>query len=1137
MASDVQLKKKIKLALENAPKSIGWGEPRKVYIRTGEDRKLGLNIRTFQENSCSKTYTVVTRVKPDCSFMNAQRACLYDRVTSINNIDILEFKEQQVFDLLFELKEKIFTPILFTLCKIERLSDILLNRSFSSNSGSSQESYIESQWQQADSRRNNRACDMCSWTRDFVGEDINHTQSLPIESMGSRRPKVQDKYIMEYPHRIRWSQTKTFCLRRGSKGTFGFRYVTRLVKTGDGSSEMFTLIKSVQPEGPCNGLLKSGDWIRSINGVALQNTHEVSEIIKSMEKSDSLKVVIQRPEGYSSTPSSPNESHEFIQVSVDPPTSNIAHCPHELRPYDSLPIPGSFSLDLKDVSKKKTLDRSPDSLKNEPLSNTANLPRSAKIKESRPLITPSKFPFVCDSPYLVPEHGNKNEIISMTELDLSLSESEQALMGDATQDFIKTVKLPKIRIFICGQEAVTFSKFILRNHASHISGSHFGFSYLRCSVEIGKDGVPQFNQWSPELYSSVLNHPKVKQQLSEGHSMGKHLNENVHNEASDQSYGHSAVVNAEIFIVPDDRFFNHCCHFLFTATSIFLLTFNGTKLLKSPPTEIMRIQNLIHTIRCCVGDDAPILTYGLVSESTQTSHTLAEVEILFYTSYGDQLKKFEVNSPEMLDSSFSDFSQASWIPKVEKVLWMTIMETIQIQPILLASLSVIIQLEEQVKSNHRVVNEEIFEKIVRTTIPNCQQDLQHMILLELRTCGQIISTKSGPFNSTVFADSMLLLDPEALLQPMKRLIHLDFSSLDNQEQVKQNWLDLQYSATIDCSDFINYTMDDDKESQLILSFLECFGILNRKKNKYCIPYFLQEPNYLEEPQYDRDDILINIMFHARISSLTFFQLIWYVENQGERCTEMSVQDSRICHLRYDDVNFSFIHEKQLDRIVVQVKGDKKPVKPVIYHSWVEQICREAFSSDTSFTVKLVSAKVLSQNLTVTDILPTGVVAETSQSKCTVSEENNIQYGNEHLQSKSGTGNMKAKTEREDKGAKSVSNSGAKAEGKENKGVKNKPRRTSMCVNELPYSVLQSVCQLLDLPQDGRDWRAVAEHLDLNIDVQKIKLYAQVKDPSQTLLLDWSCSRLGTVDQLMTILKYPEIDRRDVIKCITDFLDH
>lgn len=69
--------------------------------------------------------------------------------------------------------------------------------------------------------------------------------------------------------------------------------------------------------------------------------------------------------------------------------------------------------------------------------------------------------------------------------------------------------------------------------------------------------------------------------------------------------------------------------------------------------------------------------------------------------------------------------------------------------------------------------------------------------------------------------------------------------------------------------------------------------------------------------------------------------------------------------------------------------------------------------------------------------------------------------------------MKAKTEREDKGAKSVCNSGAKAEGKENKGVKNKPRRTSMCVNELPYSVLQSVCQLLDLPQDGRDWRAVA----------------------------------------------------------------
>lgn len=48
MASDVQLKKNIRSALENSPEVIGWGEPRKELIQPDEDRKLGLTIRTFQ---------------------------------------------------------------------------------------------------------------------------------------------------------------------------------------------------------------------------------------------------------------------------------------------------------------------------------------------------------------------------------------------------------------------------------------------------------------------------------------------------------------------------------------------------------------------------------------------------------------------------------------------------------------------------------------------------------------------------------------------------------------------------------------------------------------------------------------------------------------------------------------------------------------------------------------------------------------------------------------------------------------------------------------------------------------------------------------------------------------------------------
>lgn len=75
-----------------------------------------------------------------------------------------------------------------------------------------------------------------------------------------------------------------------------------------------------------------------------------------------------------------------------------------------------------------------------------------------------------------------------------------------------------------------------------------------------------------------------------------------------------------------------------------------------------------------------------------------------------------------------------------------------------------------------------------------------------------------------------------------------------------------------------------------------------------------------------------------------------------------------------------------------------------------------------------------------------------------------QHGTEHSQSKIGMCNLEAKPERKEKEAKSL--------GKfEAKGPKSKHR--PMCVNELPYSVLQTICQLLNIRQNGRDWMGVA----------------------------------------------------------------
>lgn len=207
------------------------------------------------------------------------------------------------------------------------------------------------------------------------------------------------------------------------------------------------------------------------------------------------------------------------------------------------------------------------------------------------------------------------------------------------------------------------------------------------------------------------------------------------NKQREEDYLHRGVVNTEIFIVPDEKLFQYGCHYLFTRTSLFLLTFNGAKVLNSAAGEILRLQNLIHTIRCCVGYDSNIFTYGLLN--SEQADFKDEVQTLFYTSYGQQIRKYSVTIPDLIISDENSNQIPSKILK--KNVWKAVSETIQKQPVSILSVVMMAQLERLRQEGKQIITEEEFTKMFKMAVPNGEPSLQHVVWTTLKEFGELLS--------------------------------------------------------------------------------------------------------------------------------------------------------------------------------------------------------------------------------------------------------------------------------------------------------------------------------------------------------------------------------------------------------------
>ena len=429
-------------------------------------------------------------------------------------------------------------------------------------------------------------------------------------------------------------------------------------------------------------------------------------LLSNNNKDKTLRLVIQRPIGFSQqagTSSSPPCSRS--DKGDKSPQDLAPKSPQELTPTSPLPSP-HLSLNSRELR--------------EPLLNDTHLPGH------------------CIEVKTISGNIDKKEPRKIYIQNINTEENES---DSWNTPFPKVVKLPKVRMFICGSEAEMCANLILQGSEVNcdISSLRQGYAYVDCSMATNSYGSvvispPCSNLYATSLGQSNMYMPSVNQSdCQKEDNRCKHCGNEYHCSASHSFVG--TVASVELFVVSDDKFFHQCCSYLFTKYSIFLLTFDGAKLLRSATAEISRMQCLSHTIRSFAGYDCHVMSCGLLQGGMAD-----EVRTLFYTSSVNMLQIFNVLGPELIDIDFNLASSdsLSGSRQIQSTVWKVVTETIQRQHILQPCLLIMDHLNS-IRERELLLTEGQLMEIVRQKLPQYQQDVHQMVVTEMSMCGEIVS--------------------------------------------------------------------------------------------------------------------------------------------------------------------------------------------------------------------------------------------------------------------------------------------------------------------------------------------------------------------------------------------------------------
>ncbi|XP_045165731.2 uncharacterized protein LOC123529462 isoform X2 [Mercenaria mercenaria] len=878
----------------------------------------------------------------------------------------------------------------------------------------------------------------------------------------SQEPLPEDygNFLLKNPHLAVWDGRNTHVVEidKGQAKEFGFSFKVKIGKNQDTSVEVYTLVKSVDKGGPAMGKLHLGDWIRSVNGTPIQKAQEAFGLITSGSGSSTMRLVIQRPVGFSQHPNSvsSDKSETYLQVARSPSPSQNTPSP-ERKEQDPL-IPGII----------------------EPKKDPVKMVRQQNIYFS----------------------------------DMSLSNSET---DSGIAPFPRTVKFPKVRIFVCGSEAEKYVDLLLKESEVETIFQNIGYTHVEFSMATNCFGNVVTSKICSDLYdasnrlNSYLSNVNQSDLRGGGDVNCKQCGNDFSCDMSSSAIG--TIVNVDLFVVPDDKLFYCCCPYLFTKSSLFILTFDGDKMLRAAPQEFSRLWSLSHTIRSFAGEECHIMSCGLLESGAEANNMLDEVRALFYTPFNTRLQNYNVSGPELLNLQSSQ--SASNITHLshthQSLLWKTVTDTIQRQHVLQPSLLVVDYLHV-LRDKEMLLTEEQFMSVIKSRLPDYKLDVHQMILTYLNTFGEIMLGKATPyFSQGVHSiESRVILNPKFLLGSLNYVLSVIYED-------KQTWSRTLCTGFLRKSDLAHLTGFSDVMCRNVIDFWECNGLIFRKpqssemgETEFFIPYFSQVPSSNEIPLAGRKDLELYLQFTEHESSQSFYQVVFTLAAHSDNIDSLTVPGTNCAVFTYKGFLVTAFHQKIEDRIkFILCREDKSlGTKPAELFSWLYGTCH----------------RYLETPFTLCSLCPLGEACHRSPAVGTHLidlRDSKPQYcGSDRIDTLNPIRIWRQK-DTEHVTPESVSSQRT-----------SKPVKQPVTVMELPWSVFHKLCLKLKVTSPlGRDWKGLAGQMGYS--VEQVDVYETAKEPVQALLCDWGRSTNATIEKLLSLLS--ELDREDIISDIQQAL--
>ncbi|XP_052780574.1 uncharacterized protein LOC128217458 [Mya arenaria] len=730
-----------------------------------------------------------------------------------------------------------------------------------------------------------RVCYNCGRRPGSSGSRTQPNSQAPmvLETRAEMTPEYT-QFLLKSPHLAVWDvNTRVVEIDRGSSKAFGFDYKVKLGKNHDETVEVYTLVKLVDPLGPAQRKLQVGDWIRSVNGTPILDAKQVFKVIS--ESKGSIRLIIQRPVGFSQQPPgfTGTRSTSDTVYRISSPQATGAPSSPAFVPQDPL-LPGIIEPEK-------------------------GQPRKVPIQNI--YITNNLNP--CDSGTI------------------------------RTQPFPKTVKFPKVRLFLCGSEAERCANMILKNSVFGCVKMENGYGNVDFSITTDCLGNVVMSKVCSNLFWSNSVHSAGTTSCESYNSGNNNVSDyKCKSCGNDLKYGN--VINVEMHVILDDRLFHNCCNYLFTKSSMFILTFDGAKLLESHQTEFTRMQNFAHTIRSFQGDECLVTMYGLLHSTPKYSRNIVdEVQSLFYIN-NTQLQQYNVMGPELFTSDHTNVPEREGLLSdcrgLQSSMWKAITKSVQ-QHILNPSL-LLVDFLQSARERDVLMTEEQLGAVMRAKLPDYEDGIHQSILQDLNLNGEIIRGKATPyFSSRVHCvEQIVIIDPKVLLRQQRIIINTI-------SEDKIQWSRAHSTSYVSSGELgsISCIRDNENLSSVITEILECVGLIFRQPKSltdssqdYFLPYFALVPSSMDYPSAGKKDLELYLQFCDHESSQAFYVLVYGLVGSSDTPDSLTIHSSNCATLYHRDIQVTVFHNKLEDKVKFIFRREDKgsKVKHVILHSWVQQ---------------------------------------------------------------------------------------------------------------------------------------------------------------------------------------------------------